>query len=616
MKLMRDIVGATLGERYRIVARIAGGGMGEVFRAHDLLLDRPVAVKVLHPSLASEPDLVARFRAEARAAGRLNHPNVVAVHDWGSEDERTYYMVMEYVSGRDLRDLIVGGGPMDPARACQIAASICDALQVAHTQGLVHRDVKPENVLIARDGTVKVADFGIAGIADAESFTLTGAGLLGTLRYLSPEQAEGHRATSRSDIWAVGAVLYELLTGTTPQGGTGAELLRRRASEAISPPSALEPEIPAELDDIVVRACALSPDERFIDAASMGSALRAVAADLPSPEASVAALFTEMTDEVRLPDMDATGFVGRGARLVERKRKARVRVGRLLGVTLLAAALLFGGVKAFGAVFGPKEVDVPKLVGLSEDGALERAEEMGLEIDVVGRERHPDLEEGRVIRQDPANGVLLEGKAIRIVISKGPPLVKIPALVGLPLEDAEAELRSAGLTLGAVTEEHSIEHDEGSVIEIAGRKKVEEGTAVAVTVSKGPQTLSVPDVVGMNATKATKTLEAAGFEVERVDVYSDDVDEGFVVSTDPASGSDAPEASTISMAVSIGPEFKEITMPDVRNMHVDEARSVLEGQGLVVQVHKSCPGTTVIETDPTQGSKILEGSTVRLWVCG
>ncbi|HEX2196679.1 MAG TPA: protein kinase, partial [Actinomycetota bacterium] len=222
MRLMRDLVGETLSDRYRLVARVAGGGMGEVYRGHDVLLDRPVAVKILQPSLAADPDLVDRFKDEARAAARLTHPNIVAVHDWGAADDHTYYMVMEFVAGTDLRDLLVSRGCLAPAQAAEIMACVCDALAAAHAAGVVHRDVKPENVLIARNGRVKVADFGIAAVADADR-TMPGGGIPGTLRYLSPEQAAGREASPASDVWAAGAVLSELLTGRPPQQGSGAD---------------------------------------------------------------------------------------------------------------------------------------------------------------------------------------------------------------------------------------------------------------------------------------------------------------------------------------------------------------------------------------------------------
>ncbi|MFP5298946.1 MAG: Stk1 family PASTA domain-containing Ser/Thr kinase [Actinomycetota bacterium] len=612
MRLLRDRVGETLSDRYRIVARIAGGGMGEVYRGHDLLLDRKVAVKVLMPSLASDPDLVQRFKAEARAAAKLNHPNVVGVHDWGSDDDRTYFMVMEYVAGTDLRDIIVGRGPMDPPDACDVVADVCEALQAAHAVGLVHRDVKPENVLIARDGTVKVADFGIAALADSDR-TIPGAGILGTLRYIAPEQARGGNATAASDIWSAGALLYELLTGAPPHGGSGAELLRRRAEEPIAPPSALEPAVPAQLDDIVLRACAIYPAERFLDAGAMAAALRdARSVWGQRSRQSIGEFFRDLTHEVRHDDMVPTNHVPRMARRRERRARTR-RVGI---AALVAVALLFGGWKATAAIFGPKEVDVPNLVGLSEDAAAERAEEAGFEIAIVDEKRHETLEEGRIISQSPPDGLLLEGKTIRLVISLGPPLVKVPSLAGTPEQEAIEKLESLGLVVGETTEEHSVDFEAGTVISVVtSGKRLEQGSTVDLVVSKGPQNLAVPQVVEMTAAEAKKELTEAGFKVEFIDVYSDDIEEGLVVSTDPAGGLQAPEGSTVTVSVSIGPEFEMITMPDVRNMHVDDARKKLEGMGLKVIVEQSCPGSTVVDTNPLPGTKIRENGTVALFVC-
>jgi eukaryotic-like serine/threonine-protein kinase len=616
MRLLRDLVGETLSGRYRIVSRIAGGGMGEVYRGHDLLLDRTVAVKVLMPSLANDPDLVARFKAEARAAAKLNHPNVVAVHDWGTDDERTYYMVMEYVSGTDLRELLVGRGPMDPAHAADIVASVCDALQAAHSSGLIHRDIKPENVLIARDGTVKVADLGIAAIADAER-TMPGGGIMGTLRYLSPEQAGGAKASEASDIWAAGALLFELLTGSSPQGGTGAELLRRRAQEPIVPPSSLEPDVPAELDDIVVRACAIDPAQRFIDAASMARALRAARPTIvPRSKPAVADLFRDLTSEVALSDTTTTGsfdlspikraFTGGG----------RVRQRRLFVASLAVLLLVLGAWRGATAIFGAKEVDVPKLTGMSLQAATSEAEDAGFEIRVVDSKRDEDVEEGDIISQTPADGVLMQGEFIDVVVSKGPPLVKIPDLAGKSEEVATAQLTGMGLIVEASRYEFSVEQEEGDVIRVVSpSKKIEEGTPVYLLVSKGPRSLVVPDVIGMKLDKAVAAIEGAGFVAVPVEVFSEDVEPGFVVSTNPSATAEAPEASDIEIAISKGPEFKELTMPDVRNMSVDAARTKLEGMGLTVQVNQSCPGSTVIETDPLPGSTVREGDVVRLFVC-
>jgi eukaryotic-like serine/threonine-protein kinase len=615
MRLMRDLVGDTLSNRYRLVARIAGGGMGEVYRGHDHLLDRAVAVKILQPSLASDEELVARFREEARAAARLNHPNVVAVHDWGCEDDRLYYMVMEYVPGTDLRDVLVGRGPFDPAHATDVMIAVCDALHAAHRQGLVHRDVKPENVLIARDGTVKVADFGIAAVADAER-TLPGGSILGTLRYLSPEQASGEPATHASDIWSAGAVFYELLTGSAPQGGTGAELLRRRAIEPPVAPSTLEPSIPESLDEIVLKACAVNPAERYMDVGEMAVALRTASVELVPTSKPVKELLVDLTEDIQLPELTPPALPGRrDAR--RNAHRSRTRATRWAVLALLLSTLAFGGYKAFGAIFGAKEVRVPTLVGMSRADAVERADEAGFELKVTDEKRTNAVDEGEIISQTPDDGLLLEGKTISVVVSKGLPLVKVPDFTGDKLADAEKKLGDLGLERGALTYEYSLEYEKGEIIDQShSAPKLEPGESVGFLVSKGPRTFAVPEVTGLKQSRAEEELAAAGFSVEVVNVYSDDVEEGRVVSTTPAAGLESPEGSTVQLAISIGPEFKDVTMPDVRGMHVDDATALLENKGFSVNVSQSCPGTTVQETSPQSGETVKENSRVTLFVCG
>ncbi|MGH2695193.1 MAG: protein kinase domain-containing protein, partial [Actinomycetota bacterium] len=404
MKVLRDLVGETLSGRYRIVARLAGGGMGEVYRGHDLLLDRAVAVKILSPSLANDPELVARFRAEARAAARLSHPNIVAVYDWGSEEEHTYYMVMEYVPGTDVRDLLASHLSLQPGHAAAIVASVCDALGAAHAAGLVHRDVKPENLLIARSGAVKVADFGIAVVVDAER-TLPGSSITGTLRYLAPEQARGEPTTFSSDIWAAGAVLSELLTGVPPSQGAGQDLLRRRAVEPPTPPSELEPTLPRELDDVVLRACAVDPADRFADAGEMAYALRAGAGSwLATPE-EMQELLADVTGDIRLSDMDATAFTS--SRRLRPRRRWPVIKGTM--AALLATALAFGGLATAKTFFGPRDVAVPDLAGLTRAEARAQAEDAGLDVVVAGRVSDLSMPSGAVAHQWPERGRIEEG---------------------------------------------------------------------------------------------------------------------------------------------------------------------------------------------------------------
>jgi serine/threonine-protein kinase len=279
--------------------------------------------------------------------------------------------------------------------------------------------------------------------------------------------------------------------------------------------------------------------------------------------------------------------------------------------------LAFGGWTAYGAIFGAKEVQVPTLIGLTRAEAAEKADEAGFKLTVTDEKRDPEVEEGDIISQSPDDGLLLEGKAISVVVSKGPPLVKVPNFTGMKLEKAEARLEKLGLERGAVTSEYSLEFDKGEIIEQSrSRTKLEPGESVGFLVSKGPRMFEVPDVVNLKKDKAEAELEAAGFNVTFVDVYSDDIDAGRVVSTNPGAGVEAPEAGTIEVAISLGPQFEDVNMPDVRGMHVDDARALLEGKGFSVRKSQSCPGTTVQETDPRSGEKVKENATVTLFVCG
>lgn len=614
MKVMRDLVGETLSHRYRLVARVAGGGMGEVYRGHDLLLDRSVAVKILQPSLASDPLLVERFRAEARAAARLTHPNIVGVHDWGCEGDRTYYMVMEYVSGTDLRDVLVARGNLEPRQAIDVVVAVCDALEVAHSKGLVHRDVKPENILLNRSGEVKVADFGIAIVADADR-TSPGGMIPGTLRYLSPEQARGSEASAASDIWAAGAVLSELLTGLPPLQGAGGELLQRRAHEPPRPPSSWDDSIPKELDDIVLRACALDPADRFSSAAEMAAALRRIGAEHLPLTPPLESLIDEVTGEIALIDPDLTAHMERRAAKGPRRRPKL----KTAFAVLLILLLIGGTAGAVSRYVMPQMVAVPNLEGLARDAAERRVANVPLELLVVGRQHHLDIARGAVIEQSPDTGELEEGSTIEVILSKGPPKVKLPSLVGMKLAKGEQRLADKDLLLGEVTKEYSVDVEEGTIIshDPEGGKLVI-GSEVSLVVSKGPQPLEVPDVSGLAATKAVKKLEKAGFAAEPVDAYSDTVEEGIVIYTSPQATEVIGEGSTVEVYVSVGPEFKEVEMPDVRNMSLDAAKSKLTSLGLRVRVERPDPcgsANTVVETDPPAGTTVRENDLVALFVC-
>ena len=607
MKLMSDLVGVTLGDRYKLVARLAGGGMGDVYKAHDLLLDRPVAVKVLQPSLAADEEVVERFKAEARAAARLSHPDVVAVHDWGAEDDQTYYMVMEYVAGSDLRDMLVTRGCLEPLQAAEVVASVCDALAAAHACGLVHRDVKPENVLIARGGEVKVADFGIAVVADLER-TLPGGLVPGTLRYLAPEQADGHPASPASDLWAAGAVLAELVTGQPPQQGSGVEFLRRRASEPAAAPSLIDPRLPREIDEIVLRACALNPRDRFHSASEMAHALRRIAVRSLPDAPSLHSLVDDITGVIDLRDPVPT-------RLERRRRKGWRRRVKLAAITCAVLALLGGGAAVAAEFLVTHPVAVPNVVGKSRSAAERTLEDAGLDLVVAARRRNFASEAGEVVTQDPLRGRLREGASVAVVLSSGPPLQQVPSVVGSPMDKVIDLLEERGFEVARVDESYS-HKPEGTVIsQRPAGGELPWGAAITLVTSKGPKPVAVPALDGLTVKSARARLKRAGLDPRFDRVYSNSVASGRVIESAPGPGDVVPGGSTVNVSVSRGPRFAELTMPDVRDRPVGAAKSKLKGLGLRVEVVPSCAGNTVVETDPIPGTTVREHDLVALFVC-
>ena len=615
MRLLRDLIGATLSGRYRLLTRIAGGGLGDVYQARDERLNRIVAVKVLECSMTEDDELIERFRAEARAAARLSHRNIVSVYDWG-QDEDLCYMVMEYVGGSDLRDLLVAEGSLEPGQAVEIVTAVCGALAAAHSAGLVHGDVKPENVLISSNGDIKVADFGIAAVADAERAT-RGGHLPGTARYLSPEQARGDEATAQSDVWAAGVLLGELLTGRLPLRGES-DLVRRRGSQDVIPPSYFAPAVPREVDAIVMRASAADPAQRFDDAGTMAAALGRVAARSVPDAPPVTSLVDDLARRVHLPD---AGRISRRKSRLEprrsrRQRRRRIRLTRLAVVLAALAGLVWLGGNAVPAVLGPAEVTVPDLVGLTPARADHRAEARGLALKIVDHKRTLAQPEGRIVAQSRAEGRIEEGSTLRVVLSSGPPKVAVPPVTGLLRDGAEAKLRAAHLTVGHVVSRHS-GRPEGLVLaQEPAEGKLERGTKIDLVVSAGLRPVTVPDVLGMSRAKAAKTLEKAGFSVEVGNGYSDSVPEGDVISTAPGGGVSTRRGSKVEVVVSSGPQYRQVQLPDVRNLSSDAARQRLESLGLTVSIVDSCGGgTTVVETEPIAGSTVRQGDKVALYVC-
>jgi beta-lactam-binding protein with PASTA domain/tRNA A-37 threonylcarbamoyl transferase component Bud32 len=599
--------------------------MGEVFLSHDAVLDRRVAIKVLHRNLAGDAGFVERFRREARAAANLNHPNIVAVHDWGSVDG-IYYMVMEYVAGRSVREILNEEGLLAPAQATGVLSQALAALGHAHRQGIVHRDVKPENLMVTRDGDVKVADFGLArAYADAQ---ITEAGTVtGTVQYLAPEQLRGEPADPRTDLYSLGVVAFELLTGRLPfTGETPMAIAYKHLHDRVAAPSTKNPAVPASLDGWVASVTEPERELRPESAAEARRDLEAETRDLP-PAAPLASLVPEVAvipagpvvedpEEVADPGQATTVTIPR-PETGGRQGRRRGRKLKLVFGLLLALGALVAGAWAAWAYLIPHEAEIPTVVGLQRDEAQDRLEEAGFVVRFGDGQHSMRVAEDRVIRVHPAEGTVLEqGERVTLVLSLGPPPVDVPELVGKEFEKARELLREAKLKVGEVNRAYHESFEEGRVVRQSVRagSQAPQGSNVNLLVSRGPAPRPVPDVVGLAAERATDRLEDAGFAVSADSEYSRRVDEGKVISQDPPSGDELQPGSTVSLVVSLGPP--EFPMPNVVGMARDAAVAELRDLGLIVDVAivPGHQGGQVVFQEPASGTVVEAGDTVSIYV--
>ena len=611
--------GHTFGGRYSVEERVGVGGMAEVYRARDSLLGREVAVKVLSERFSRDRSFVERFRREAQSAANLNHPNIVSLYDFGGDDS-TYFIVMEYIDGSSLGDIIRQDGPLLPERAAEIASDVAQALQRAHSAGIVHRDIKPTNIMITSSGQTKVTDFGIArAMGDGEQ-TMTQTGMvIGTASYLAPEQAQGNPVDARSDVYALGCVLYEMLTGRPPfSGDTPLSIAYKHVRETPTPPSRVNSDVPAGLEAIVMKALAKNPENRYSSATEMHEDLerflagqRVHATPLMADETMVAPVTrsTSVLQETDFNDYDEDEKPRRG--------------WWYLLLTLLILAL-FGLIAWFvmNNLLGeeaPPTVRVPDLVGKTESEARDILEDRGLKAATI--QKNSNKPENEVIDQDPDPGEELEeGGTVELTVSSGPRTEQVPGLAGLTVEEAEQRLDDAHLELGGTTSAASDEVPEGQIISQDPERgeEVPRGTAVDVVVSSGPEAVTVPFVEGQPEDTAVEEIEGAGLVAEVSREPSNDVEEGHVIAQEPEGGSQAFPGDVVQIVVSEGPE--EEPMPDVTGQDADNAQAQLEEDfGLEVTQEEETrvcaqPPGTVCRQDPDPGTPVSPGDSAVLYV--
>jgi serine/threonine-protein kinase len=562
-------------DRYELHRKLAQGGMANVYLARDLLLDRPVAVKVMFPEHARDDAFVQRFRREATAAANLNHPNVVAIYDWGQQ-HGTYYIVMEYVEGRPLSDIIRSEGPLHPNRAAEITADVAAALAFAHRNGVVHRDVKPGNILITASGQVKVADFGIAQASSAGDATLnlTQAGaVMGTATYFSPEQAQGHQVDPRSDLYSLGCVLYEMLTARPPfSGDTPVAIAYKHVQEQPAPPSQVNPSVPAALEAIDMKLLEKDAGQRYPSAEDLRADLRRFLEGHPvgalgaAGAAAAAGVAAGALADATVAVPAAATMAGAGAGVAGAapatgatyvggeppRKRTGLYVGLLVVLLVLVAAILFLVGRNLGKSVA--RVDVPDVTTQTEQDATNTLRNLGFSVTSKTQESD-SVAAGIVISQDPkGNTKADEGSNVELTVSSGVGKVQVPTVVNLTQAAAVALLEKNDLVANPVPEA-SDTVDVGTVIsqDPAAGTQQDKRTVVTIKVSSGKAQVTVPNVVGQDATSASNQLGQAGFTVQTTQQASSSVPAGRVISQDPAGGTERPKGSAVSLVVSTGP---------------------------------------------------------------
>ena len=655
--------GVFLGKRYEILGRVGSGGMADVYKGKDHKLNRYVAIKVLKSDYRSDQVFIQKFLSEAQAAAGLMHPNVVNVYDVG-QDRGLYYMVMELVEGITLKDYIQKKGKLSAKETISISIQMVTGIQAAHNRHIIHRDIKPQNIIISKEGKVKVTDFGISR-ATTSTQTIS-ASVMGSVHYTSPEQARGGRVDEKSDIYSAGITMYEMITGHVPfDGDSTVSVALKHLQEEIVSPSKEVPGIPYSLECIIMKCTQKNPERRYHDCESLLLDLKrslvdpdgdfvitgSVAAAAPDSDRTVVMSTEELEqlqnqryddeddeydddydedeyDDEDEEDDDDYQEERRKKKDVNPDTKKIMRILLIVAGVIVALLVIFLVGNAVGVFSGPgitatteKQVDVPDVRGMTEDEARDELNDKNLGMRVSGREASDEYDKGEIISQDPGEGEKVdEHTTIEVVVSTGPEtkMVQVPNVVDAKEADAEKEIEDAGLIVKKEFEA-SDDVDAGRVISVSpdAGTEVEEGSEVTIVVSTGPETkmVAVPKLVGRQAADAEAALTSAGLVGSVTEQYSDEP-AGQVISQSPLEGEQVEEGSTVSYVVSLGPETKTVTVPNLTTgMTREEAEQALTAAGLevgtVTEANSSSitPGYVMNQTI-SPGTEVAEGTAV------
>ena len=630
---MADLTGELIDNRYLLQRLIASGGMASIYSALDTRLDRPVAVKIMHAHLANDEAFVSRFIKEAKATAALSHPNIVSIQDqgWNQGGPPAVFIVMELVEGTTLRDLLNESSPLSIEQAFQIINPVLSALSAAHKIGIIHRDIKPENILISRDGRIKVADFGLArNTSMAQTMTAESSVILGSVSYLSPEQVQRGVADSRSDIYAMGILIFEMLTGSKPYDGeTPIQIAYRHVNDRIPELVKIKSDIPKNLSDLIFSATSPNPDLRPRDAEELLNSMRQIQVELdpkrrqmsleldipplatkPSKrnKVSVASAFEglkEKTTQLISANSSITKKAEDSVSTKRRKVSRRVKRNRIIA-SLILVSVIFGVFRWFDN----GRIAVPSLVGLSKSEASTVLSQLGLRTEIAEEIFSEDIDKGKIISTKPGGGgkVSPDG-VVGLVVSKGQERILLTALKGTTPDIASQKIADLGLSVGEIIENFDSVVEAGFVIGTNPKEQtpVKRGSIVNIIVSKGIEKVSLSSYLGKGGEQALSELTESGFDVEIEYKFSENIFRGQVISQSPEGSNSIEKGSKILLAVSKGPEF--VFVPNVLGKSKNSATLDLENLGLRVAIKGS---GKVNNISPAIGSKVKQGALITL----
>jgi len=628
-----DLTGELIDNRYLLKRQIASGGMATIYAGIDTRLDRPVAVKVMHAHLANDEAFVSRFIKEAKATAALSHPNIVSIQDqgWNEGGPPAVFLVMELVEGSTLRDFLNENGPLSVEQTIQFITPVLSALAAAHLIGIIHRDVKPENILISKDGRIKVADFGLArNMTMAQTMTAESSVVLGSVSYLSPEQVQRGIADARSDVYAIGIVLFEMLLGKKPYDGeTPIQIAYRHVNDRIPNVKEFKSDVPEMIADLIFQATAPNPDQRPKDAEQLLSKVRDIQAKLDpkrrqmSLELDLPPLLPKISKRSKVSIGSAFGGLKEkttqlistkpinvtkaedSVRTKKRKISRRVKRNRIIALLILLG-VIFGGYQLLGV----GKISVPSLVGMSQNEAKEALSNIGLLSEVVEEVFSEDIAQGKVISSSPGGGGRISpAGTVGLVISKGQERIEIPVIANLTPDVATQKISALGLTIGDINEVFDMKVESGFVIgtDPKSGEKVKRNSVVNIVVSKGVEKIALISYVGKGGDEALSELTNSGFDVKVVYKFSDKVFKGQVVSQSPEISDAIGLGSKIELVLSKGPEF--VFVPNVLGKNKNDASLDLENLGLKVVTK----GTGKVNNiSPAIGTKVKQGAVITL----